>query len=312
MEGYRLVYQINNNLKKIRLLGKNFYEKNKSSGFFIYKNNNIGFKEFFEIKNINEDKIELYLILCQKINDKSFMFSECETLLEFDFYDGIYKSNPFKAINNTLVYEEEDNIFNHSEENNSSENTLSHSLEEFDECQKYSNINKIQQKSSTHSTLKSVYNLLGKIPSKKNNINAFTEMFYGCILLKSLPDLSKWDTSKVTDMSGMFIYCHSLTSFPGISNWDTSNVTNMSGMFGHCLSLKSLPDISNWKIQNVKDFSFLFFNCEKLEYIPELNWHINKTAKIIDIIGKCPSLKSPPKILKEISKNVVTEENIKN
>ena len=313
MEVYRLLYQIDEKSEKIRLLGKRFYEKNKSSGYFIYKNSNIGFKEFYETKNINENNIELYLILCQKINDKSFMFSGCKTLLKFDFYDGIYKHYPFRTINNTLLYEEEDSIFNLSEENNSSENNLILSLDEYGECQEYSSINKShQQKSSNLSTIKSYNNLLKKIPEKKNNIIAFTEMFYGCISLKSLPDLSKWDTSKVTDMSGMFTHCRSLTSFPSISNWDTSNVKSICGMFAHCSSLESLPDISNWKTQNINDFSSLFYNCEKLKYIPELNWIINKTAKVTDFIGKCPSLKTTPKIFKEINKNVVKEENIKN
>ena len=35
----------------------------------------------------------------------------------------------------------------------------------------------------------------------------------------------------VTDMRGMFTRCSTLLSVPDISNWNTSNVTNMSGMF---------------------------------------------------------------------------------
>ena len=311
MEAYRLLYQINEKSENIRLLGKKFYDKNKSSGYFIYKSNNIGFKEFFETKNINENIIELYLILCQTINDKSFMFYKCVNLLKFDFYDGIYKDCPIRTIN-ILVYEEKESISNLCEENNSSECTLIQSYHEYDECQEYSSIYKTQQKSSNHSTIKSYYNLLKKIPEKKNNIYAFTEMFFGCILLNSLPDLSKWDTSKVTDMSGMFTYCNSLTSFPGISNWDISNVKSLCGMFAHCLSLESPPDIGNWKTQNVKDFSFLFYNCEKLKSFPELKWQINKTAMTNNIIGKCPALKSPPTIIKDINKNVAAEGNIKN
>ena len=32
-------------------------------------------------------------------------------------------------------------------------------------------------------------------------------MFCGCKSLKSLPDISKWDTKNVTDMSQMFSGC---------------------------------------------------------------------------------------------------------
>ena len=45
-------------------------------------------------------------------------------------------------------------------------------------------------------------------------------------------------------MSNMFRGCKSLNNLPDISKWDTKNVTNMSGMFDGCKSLKELPDIS--------------------------------------------------------------------
>ena len=45
----------------------------------------------------------------------------------------------------------------------------------------------------------------------------------------------------VKDMSGMFYGCLSLSSLPDISNWNTTNVKNMSGMFWGCSKLKSLP-----------------------------------------------------------------------
>ena len=49
-----------------------------------------------------------------------------------------------------------------------------------------------------------------------------SHMFYGCKSLNSLPDISKWNTNKVTDMSGMFSECESLKSLPDISNWNTN------------------------------------------------------------------------------------------
>ena len=33
-------------------------------------------------------------------------------------------------------------------------------------------------------------------------------MFIGCESLNNLPDISKWDTKNVTDMSGMFSGCN--------------------------------------------------------------------------------------------------------
>ena len=62
-------------------------------------------------------------------------------------------------------------------------------------------------------------------------------------------------------MSGMFNWCSSLSSLPDISKWNTNNVINMSNMFYGCSSLSSLPDISNWNTNNVNDMSGMFYNC---------------------------------------------------
>ena len=59
-------------------------------------------------------------------------------------------------------------------------------------------------------------------------------MFFNCSSLNNLPDISKWDTKNVTNISYMFCRCSSLNNLPDISKWDTKNVTNMSGMFSDC------------------------------------------------------------------------------
>ena len=66
----------------------------------------------------------------------------------------------------------------------------------------------------------------------------------------------------------MFSYCSSLQSLPDISKWDTKNVTNMSYMFDNCSSLQSLPDISEWDTKNVTNMSDMFNGVNK-KLIPE-------------------------------------------
>ena len=63
-------------------------------------------------------------------------------------------------------------------------------------------------------------------------------MFYGCSGLTSL-NLSNFNTSKVTDMSGMFQNCANLESLD-LSNFDTSKVTDMSNMFLHNAKLSTI------------------------------------------------------------------------
>ena len=54
-----------------------------------------------------------------------------------------------------------------------------------------------------------------------------SHLFDGCYSLKSLPDISKFDTKNVTDMSYMFNDCSSLIELPNISLWNIKKVTNI-------------------------------------------------------------------------------------
>ena len=71
-------------------------------------------------------------------------------------------------------------------------------------------------------------------------------------------DVSRWDVSHVTDMTGMF----ACSQFNGdISRWDVSNVKNMDHMF----KVSTFDgDLSKWDVSNVIDmfemFSFSVFN----------------------------------------------------
>ena len=49
-------------------------------------------------------------------------------------------------------------------------------------------------------------------------------LFYCCYSLKSLPDISKWNTNNVTKMTNMLDSYKSFLSFPDISNWNTNSV----------------------------------------------------------------------------------------
>ena len=57
-------------------------------------------------------------------------------------------------------------------------------------------------------------------------------MFYYCSSLKEL-DVSKFNTTNVTDMNHMFSGCSSLKEL-NLNNFNTNNVTNMCSMFFSC------------------------------------------------------------------------------
>ena len=83
---------------------------------------------------------------------------------------------------------------------------------------------------------------------------------YGWALRKL--DLSKVDTSSVTNMSGMFNWLSNLQELD-LSGFDTSKVTNMESMFYYCENLTDL-NVSSFDTANVTDMRYMFFQCKKL------------------------------------------------
>ena len=68
------------------------------------------------------------------------------------------------------------------------------------------------------------------------------------------PDLSKWNVSRVVDMTGMFWMTHAFNS--DLSAWDVSRCTNMSAMFNSAQSFTS--DISQWDMRSVTNARSMF------------------------------------------------------
>ena len=109
-------------------------------------------------------------------------------------------------------------------------------------------------------------------------------MFYDCKSLNNLPDISKWDTKNVENMSCMFYDYKSLNNLPDISKWDTKNVENMNGMFSGCNSLKNLPDISKWDTKNVENISSIFDGFSTLINFPGISNLNTNSIKYDDIL----------------------------
>ena len=103
-----------------------------------------------------------------------------------------------------------------------------------------------------------------------------------------MPDISKWNTEKVTDFSKMFNECKSLLSLPDISKWNTSRCNNMMFMFSECKLLSKLPDLSKWDTSKVDNIRFMFNKCESLAYLPDIS--ISNYSNSYKYINKCISL----------------------
>ena len=137
---------------------------------------------------------------------------------------------------------------------------------------------------------------------KLNGIDKLTNlycMFYDCDTLRSLPDISKWDTKNIVNIRSMFNGCSSLTELSGISKWDISQVTDISFLFNKCSSLKKIPDISQWNTSNITSMIGVFNECPSITELPDISkWNTNSVIEMTCIFCGCTSLVSLPDISK--------------
>ena len=66
------------------------------------------------------------------------------------------------------------------------------------------------------------------------NVKYMDYIFGFCRNLNEL-NISFFDVKNVTDMSGLFCGCSSLKKLPDISKWNTKNIINISYLFGACI-----------------------------------------------------------------------------
>ena len=279
-----MLYEKKENSDYIRILGEYFCRNNKNKGKLIINNKKYYLKEFIEIKNMKEKRIKIKMLINKNLYDKSYMFNDCESLLELTINDNLeyiknYENSEaidflFEKNEYDNISEEGGEIFYENQENNESN--------EFDMdyfgiednntfYENYSNnISEIKRDTKENEEDSSLIDRMKLFESQYNYSN-LKYLFYNCSSLSSLPDISKWNINNVTNISWMFANCSSLSLLPDISEWNTSNVTDMSGLFYGCSSLSSLPDISKWNTNNINNMSDMFSNCSSLSYQIFLN-----------------------------------------
>ena len=87
-------------------------------------------------------------------------------------------------------------------------------------------------------------------------------------------DLSKFDTSRVTNMSHMFNGMRNLTTL-NLSNFNTSNVTNMGGMFFNMTNLTAF-NFSNFDTSKVTDMGSMFYGMSSLTTLDLFNFNTSQ------------------------------------
>ena len=122
-----------------------------------------------------------------------------------------------------------------------------------------------------------------------SNVTDMSNMFDYCYNLQTL-DLSGFNTSNVTDMSYMFNCCWNLQILD-ISGFDTSNVTSMCRMFDSCESLQTL-DLSSFDTSNVTDMSEMFYQCRSLQTLDLSGFNTSNVTGMSEMFYQCSSLQT--------------------
>lgn len=90
------------------------------------------------------------------------------------------------------------------------------------------------------------------------------QMFADCSALADL-DISRFNTTQVTDMHEMFLGCAALSAL-NLAHFDSAQVTDLHAMFKDCKGLTTL-DLSNFQTSEVKDMREMFSGCVALTTI---------------------------------------------
>ena len=113
------------------------------------------------------------------------------------------------------------------------------------------------------------------------------DTFKNCLLPTSL-DLSLWDTSQCTSMSGTFGGCKATTI--NLKNWNTSKVVNMDGMFRDTTNLKNL-DVLSFDTSNVTTYGYFISNTG-LSHLDLSSFKTKKGINLTYLFLDSPSLES--------------------
>lgn len=119
-----------------------------------------------------------------------------------------------------------------------------------------------------------------------SKIKYFDKMFSNCQSLAFL-DVNNWDMISGYSLNNMFAYS-GITDID-LSKCNTSNITNLSNLFFECTRLKQI-DLHTWNTESVSTCHWLFRGCSSLEFINIDGWNTCNVYDMDRMFGECPKL----------------------
>ena len=216
---YKMGYKIEENQNKLKILGTNFVKNNRNKAKLVINNKKSNLKDELLLKDINfpEYNLKIKMILLNNLSNRSYMFKDCESLLELLINNNIQnkefkeKINNNSSINVEIDFEGEDTIYHINEEDNDDDNDYSYSLSEKTNNFGNSDSDEKSENFKTNVENLTVFYLLSEIKFSKNNYYILTEMFKNCKSLLSLSEiLNNYKYNNIIDISNMFYNCSSI------------------------------------------------------------------------------------------------------
>ena len=312
----KAIIKIDGILDRIKLVKENFeYYYKLNENIMIHLNErNVNYEILYNFNNINNSELENAINNVIKTNDVNEIFKRLNELYQKmtnKFQETLTikyltKNNPTIRIFGSEFVKNNKNLCSIIIINNKEQDLKETITFKYQE----------KEKSILEVTLKGIQNL--------TNIS---HMFSGCSALNYLPDIGKWNTINITDMSylfykcslnkndfdgikewntqnvknmnNMFSECRDMITLPNISCWNTTNLESMNNIFAGCINLNSIPDISKWNTMKIQEMASLFQECSSLEYLPPISeWNTNKVKKMTKLFSGCKNLKNLPDISK--------------
>ena len=163
--------------KEIKILGKQFEEKNKNICYIIYKNKEYRLSEYFKVEETNEN-IKIKIIGINRINDASYMFYKCSSLL---YIDDISNWNTTNINDMSYMFYECSSLKNIPDISKWDTSKVTNMSNMFAKCSSLSLIPDISQ-----------WNM--------SNVNNISNMFNECKLLQTIPNIYNLNNNKTINI----------------------------------------------------------------------------------------------------------------
>ena len=306
---------------KIKLFDKRFIEKNKNNCYLLIDHKFENLTEYYYSDNKEGKEIEIILIEKTEINDMSYMFYDCKSLISVK---DILKWNVNNVIDMSYMFYNCESLISIPDISNWNTNNIINLNYMFYNCRSLKSLPDISKWNT-------------------NKVIDISYMFFNCSSLQNLPDISKWNINNVKNKECIFscvneqvklknyellksfynneikiIYKNNVSFKIFDGDFVRNNENNFclmvnntkielcSYIFGEDVEVKEAISVILIEINKITNMSYMFSGCDSLLSISDIS-KLN-TSNVINMnhmFSGCNSLLPTSNILKLDTSKVI-------